>query len=49
MEDEDTITFSADSMEELLRKVSDYMFMQRSDMVQTEEEKKVGQSFDFRG
>ena len=49
VEDEDTITFSADSMEELLRKVSDYMFMQRSDMVQTEEEKKVGQSFDFRG
>lgn len=49
VEEEDTITFSANSMEELMRKVSDFAFMQRSDMVQTEAEKKVGQGFDYRG
>lgn len=49
VEDEDTITFSANSMEELMRKISDFAFMQRSDMVQTEAEKKVGQGFDYRG
>lgn len=48
-DDEDEITFSADSVEELLKKINDYMFMQRSDMVQTDAEKQVGQSFDFRG
>ena len=40
--------FSANTVEELWQKVSDYSFMQRSDMVQTDEEKQVGQSFDFR-
>lgn len=40
--------FSANTVEELWQKVSDYSFVQRSDMVQTDAEKQVGQSFDFR-
>ncbi len=45
--EEDTVTITANSIEELMRKINDFMFMGRSDLVQTEEEKQVGQSFDF--
>lgn len=48
-DDEDEITVSAESMEELLKKINDYLFMQRSDTVQTDAEKQVGQSFDLWG
>lgn len=47
-EDEDTITITASSMEELLQKINDMMMGQRSDMVQTEQEKMIGQHFDSR-
>lgn len=44
----DTITFTANTVEELLKKVYDYDIMTRSDNVQTDAEKMVGQSFDLR-
>lgn len=48
-EPDDTVTITANSVEELVQKVSDYMFMAKSDTVQTEAEKMVGQSFDLWG
>ena len=48
-ESDDIVTITANSLEELVQKVSDYMFMAKSDTVQTEAEKMVGQSFDLRG
>lgn len=47
-EEEDTL-LTADSLEDLLRKIGEYSFEERSNQVQTEEEKLVGQSIDFRG
>lgn len=46
-ESDETVTFTANTVEELLKKINDYTFMQRSDNVQTEAEKQIGQSFDF--
>lgn len=46
---EETVTISADSIEELIQKIKDYQFSARSDEVLTEEETKVGQHIDFRG
>lgn len=46
---EDTVTISAGSIEELLSKIETYNFNLRSDSVQTQEERQVGQNFDFRG
>ncbi len=46
-EDDDSITIEANSIEELMKKIQDYYMSSRSDEVQTEEEKKVGQSFDY--
>ncbi len=44
----DNVTvISASSVEELMKKISDYMFEEKSNMVQTPEEKMVGQKFDF--
>jgi len=40
---------SASSVEELVRKVEDYQFTQRSDSVMTDSEMMVGQHIDFRG
>ena len=48
-EEGNTITFSADSVEELLQKITDYSFDNRSNEVQTEYEKQLGQNIDFRG
>lgn len=48
-DDEDTITISANSVEELMKKIEDYNFTERSNAVQTESEKQVGQNIDFRG
>ena len=45
----ETVTISADSIEELIQKIKDYQFSARSDEVLTEEETKVGQHIDFRG
>ena len=44
--DEVTV-ISASSVEELLQKISDFAFEERSNAVQTPEEKLVGQHFDF--
>lgn len=43
----DVTVISASSVEELLQKISDYAFEERSNIVQTPEEKLVGQRFDF--
>lgn len=40
---------TANSMEELMQKVDDYMFLMRSDTVMTEQEMTVGQHIDFKG
>lgn len=45
---QDTITFTGNTVEELLKKIYDYDIMTRSDNVQTDAEKLVGQSFDLR-
>lgn len=45
--DGDEVTVTASSIEELLKKISDVTFASMSDYAQTEEEKKIGQSFDF--
>lgn len=44
---EDITVVSASSVEELLKKISDFVFEERSNTVQTAEEKMVGQNFDF--
>lgn len=46
-DDDDEVTITASSMEELLQKVQDYMQMDRSDNVQSESEKLIGQKFDY--
>jgi hypothetical protein len=46
-EDDDTVTITASSIEELLRKLEGYQQASMSDNVLTEEEKQVGQSFDY--
>lgn len=48
-EDENTVTVTASSMEELLKKIDDVFFEALSDSVQTDEEKLLGQHIDFRG
>ena len=45
--DEDTVTVQASSIEELLKKINDVTFERMRDYARTEEEKKIGQSFDF--
>lgn len=46
--DEHTITVTASSIEELVRKINDLAFAGWSDNIQTEEEKMIGQHFDSR-
>ncbi len=43
------VILTASSVEELLKKISDYDFNVRADSVMTEEERMVGQNIDFRG
>lgn len=47
-EEEDLVTVTASSIEELLQKINDLVYNSMSDYVQTDEEKMVGQHFDFR-
>lgn len=47
-DDADTVTITANSIEELMKKINDYMFEERSNYVQTKEEQMVGQHIDFR-
>lgn len=44
---EEVTVITASSVEELLKKISDYTFEERSNAVQTPEEKLIGQNFDF--
>lgn len=44
---EETVTISAASVEELLQKLQAYAFEERSNTIQTPQEKMVGQHFDF--
>ncbi|MBR5337015.1 MAG: hypothetical protein IK152_03430 [Lachnospiraceae bacterium] len=46
---EDTEVIRADSIEELMQKVGDYNFTDRSNAVKTDQELTVGQSIDFKG
>lgn len=46
---EDTVTITANSIEELMRKISDYTFTELSDSVMTESETYVGQTIDWKG
>lgn len=46
---EDTVTITAGSSDELLSKIDTYNFNTRSDEVQTQSERQVGQNIDFRG
>lgn len=46
-EDKEYIKIEADSMDELINKVSKYAYGNRENSVMTEDEKKVGQRFDF--
>ena len=43
----DTVTITANSIEELIQKISDYGMEERSDNIQTKEEKMLGQHIDF--
>lgn len=46
-EEDDTVTITASSMEELLQKIQEYTQKYMSDDVKTDDEKKVGQQFDY--
>lgn len=46
---EDTVTITAGSIEELLSRIDTYNFNARSNEVQTQSERQVGQNIDFRG
>lgn len=46
-EEEDTVTISANSVEELIAKIEEYNFEERSNRIQTEKEKQIGQNIDF--
>lgn len=48
-EDEDTITITASSIEELVQKINDVIYEEMSNSVQTKEEKLLGRHIDFRG
>lgn len=42
-----TVTITASSIDELMRKIDDYLIMDRSNYVETDEEKQVGRNIDF--
>lgn len=46
--DEDAVVITGHSIEELMQKIDDYMFAERSNYVQTKEEQMIGQHVDFR-
>ncbi|MGN0316931.1 MAG: DUF6033 family protein [Lachnospira sp.] len=47
--EDDYITISANSVEELIQKISDYEFDVKADSVQTDAERQVGQRIDYQG
>lgn len=46
-DNDDTITISASSIDELIRKIDDYVIMDRSNYVETDIEKQYGRNIDF--
>lgn len=48
-DDSDTVTITANSIEELMDKINDYTFAEKSDNTMTDYEKMLGQSIDFKG
>lgn len=46
-EKEDTVTITASSADELIKKIDDYLIMERSNYVETDEEKLMGRNIDF--
>lgn len=46
---ENTVTITASSIEELLKKISDYQQNERMNTVQTTEERLVGGHIDYKG
>lgn len=48
-DDSDTVTITANSIEELMNKINDYTFAEKSDNTLTDYEKMLGQSIDFKG
>lgn len=47
-DDPDTVTITANSIEELMNKITDYTFAEKSDNTMTDYEKMIGQSVDYR-
>ena len=47
--EEDLVTVTAGSVEELMKKINNELYASLSDTVQTDAEKQIGQHFDFRG
>jgi hypothetical protein len=47
--DDDTVVITANSIEELMQKINDYAMEERTNNVQTESEKMVGQNIDYKG
>lgn len=45
--DGDTVTIEADSIEELAKKIADFMFVERANTLLTQAETKLGQHIDF--
>lgn len=45
-EKSDSVTVESSSWEDLLRKINDVIYAERADYIQTDSEKKIGQSFD---
>jgi vacuolar-type H+-ATPase subunit F/Vma7 len=48
-DNDDTVTITANSIEELIQKINDYTMAERSDSVQTDYEKTIGQNIDIKG
>lgn len=46
-EKDDEVTFTADSIEELMKKIEDMEYLFRNDDIMTQQEKQIGQKFDF--
>lgn len=48
-DDTETVTISANSIEDLMKKIADYTFLDKANTVKTESEMQLGQHIDFKG
>lgn len=46
---EEEVSFIASNVDELMKKIEDFTMSEKSDIIQTDEEKALGQNIDFRG